>query len=97
MRLPNLARGPMVGACERRGLMTTHPIIGIFAAVVLGAAEISVGDAGARPIVLAGATGGVCAAQLEKCTTRCRGSAVCSERCAANDRACRAGGKPVYR
>jgi hypothetical protein len=51
----------------------------------------------AAPIVLAGVTGGVCAAQLEKCTARCRGSGVCTERCVANDRACRAGGKPVYR
>ena len=52
--------------------------------------------AAAAPIVLAGATGGVCAAQLEKCTARCRGSGVCTERCAANDRACRTGAKPVY-
>jgi hypothetical protein len=48
------------------------------------------------PIVLAGATGGVCAAQLEKCMGRCSGSSVCASRCTANDRACRVGGKPVY-
>jgi hypothetical protein len=53
--------------------------------------------AAAGPIVLAGVTGGVCAAQFDKCTARCRGSGVCTARCAANDRACRAGGKPVYR
>jgi hypothetical protein len=53
--------------------------------------------AAAAPIVLAGVTGGVCAVQLEKCTARCRGSGVCTARCAANDRACRAGGAPVYR
>jgi hypothetical protein len=46
---------------------------------------------------VAGVTGGVCAAQFDKCTARCRGSAVCTQRCAANDRACRAGGKPVFR
>jgi hypothetical protein len=77
--------------------MGTHPAIGIFAAVVLSTAAISAAGTGEWPIVLAGVTGGVCAAQLEKCTTRCRGSGVCSERCLANDRACRAGGKPVYR
>jgi hypothetical protein len=49
------------------------------------------------PMRLAGVTGGVCAAQLDKCTARCRGSGVCTARCAANDRACRAGGGPVYR
>ena len=49
------------------------------------------------PIMLAGVTGGVCAAQLDKCTARCRGSGVCTQRCLANDRACRAGGAPVYR
>ena len=68
---------------------------------VVAAAVLWVGfdfvPAAAEPIVLAGVTGGVCAAQLEKCTARCRGSGVCTERCVANDRACRAGGKPVYR
>jgi hypothetical protein len=53
--------------------------------------------AGAPPIVLAGANGGVCAAQLEKCMGRCFGSSVCASRCAANDRACRVGAQPVYR
>jgi hypothetical protein len=53
--------------------------------------------AGPRPIVLAGANGGVCAAQLERCMGRCFGSSVCASRCAANDRACRVGAKPVYR
>jgi hypothetical protein len=86
----------MVDACERGGVMTMHPAIRILAAAVLWTAASSVTGAGEPPIVLAGATGGVCAAQLEKCTARCRGSGVCSERCAANDRACRAGGKPVY-
>jgi len=95
--LPNLPRGSMVDVSERRGFMGTHPAIGIFAAVVLSTAAISAAGTGERPIVFAGVTGGVCAAQLEKCTARCRGSGVCSERCAANDRACRAGGKPVYR
>ena len=68
-------------------------------AVAAAALWVSLGfmPAVAEPIVLAGATGGVCAAQLEKCTARCRGSGVCTERCVANDRACRAGGKPVYR
>jgi hypothetical protein len=70
---------------------------GFFATAVLCAAAFSTLLAAERPIVLAGATGGVCAAQLEKCTARCRGSGVCTERCNANDRACRAGGKPVYR
>jgi hypothetical protein len=49
------------------------------------------------PVVLAGANGGVCAAQLEKCMARCSGSSVCASRCATNDRACRVGAKPVYR
>ena len=77
--------------------MTFQLAIRVLAAAVLCAGGYSVTGAGERPIVLAGVTGGVCAAQLEKCTARCRGSGVCSERCAANDRACRAGGKPVYR
>jgi hypothetical protein len=77
--------------------MTIHRGVRVLVAAVLGAAPVSLSQAGERPIVLAGVTGGVCAAQLEKCTARCRGSGVCSERCAANDRACRAGGKPVYR
>jgi hypothetical protein len=64
---------------------------------VLWVACFSAPAAGGPPLVLAGVTGGVCAAQLEKCTARCRGSGVCTARCAANDRACRAGGAPVYR
>jgi hypothetical protein len=52
---------------------------------------------GQLPIVLAGATGGVCAAQFDKCMGRCRGSAVCASRCTENDRACRVGGKPTFR
>jgi hypothetical protein len=76
--------------------MTTHPAIRILASAVLWIEPVSVTSAGGPPIVLAGATGGVCAAQFEKCTARCRGSGVCTERCATNDRACRAGGKPVY-
>ena len=67
----------------------------VITAAVLWAISGFAPTAGA-PIVLAGVTGGVCAAQLEKCTARCRGSGVCTERCVANDRACRAGGKPVY-
>jgi hypothetical protein len=51
----------------------------------------------AAPVAVAGVTGGVCAAQLDKCTARCHGSGVCTARCLANDRACRAGGGPVYR
>ena len=69
----------------------------VFGLVVLCAAAGSTSSRAERPIVLAGVTGGICAAQFDKCTSRCRGSAVCSARCAANDRACRAGGKPVYR
>jgi hypothetical protein len=49
------------------------------------------------PMRLVGVTGGVCAAQFDKCTARCHGSGVCTARCVANDRACRAGGAPVYR
>jgi hypothetical protein len=49
------------------------------------------------PMVVAGVMRGVCEAQLAKCTSRCRGSAVCTSRCAANDHACRVGGKPVFR
>jgi hypothetical protein len=74
------------------GFMTAFAAILIFALGLVCAAP-----AAAAPIVLAGATGGVCAAQFEKCTARCRGSGVCTTRCAANDRACRAGGAPVYR
>jgi hypothetical protein len=72
-------------------------------AFVLGAVVLAVmcgaicRGAAAAPIVLAGATGGVCAAQFDKCTARCHGSGVCTAHCVANDRACRAGGKPVYR
>lgn len=71
-------------------------LIGLLAAGVLGAAPLSLPRAGEPPVVLAGVTGGVCAAQFDKCMGRCRGSGVCTQRCAANDRACRAGGKPVY-
>ena len=63
-------------------------------AVLFGAACSQIA---AEPIVLAGATGGVCAAQFDKCRARCQGSGVCTAHCAANDRACRAGGKPIYR
>jgi hypothetical protein len=52
---------------------------------------------GQPPIVLAGVTGGICVAQFEKCKARCSGSGVCTARCLANDRSCRAGGKPLYR
>jgi hypothetical protein len=53
--------------------------------------------AGPPPVVLAGANAGICEAQLSKCMGRCFGSAICASRCAANDKACRVGGKPVYR
>jgi hypothetical protein len=76
--------------------MTFHRAVWILAGAVVCTAFLSLARAGDPPIVLAGATGGVCAAQFEKCTARCRGSGVCTQRCAANDRACRAGGKPVY-
>jgi hypothetical protein len=79
------------------GFMAIHLAVRVLAAAVLCAGGYSVSGAGERPIVLAGVTGGVCAAQFDKCTARCRGSGVCTERCVANDRACRAGGKPVYR
>jgi hypothetical protein len=77
--------------------MTIHRAIPFLAAALLATAALALPQAGDRPVVLAGATGGVCAAQFEKCTARCRGSGVCTQHCAANDRACRAGGKPVYR
>jgi hypothetical protein len=77
--------------------MSIHGAVRVLVAAVLAAAPLSLAQAGQPLIVLAGATGGVCAAQFEKCTARCRGSGVCTERCTANDRACRAGGKPVYR
>jgi hypothetical protein len=73
--------------------MTTR----VLAVAVLCAAFLSSPAGAEPPIVLAGVTGGVCAAQLDKCTARCRGSGVCTARCLANDRACRAGGAPVYR
>jgi hypothetical protein len=69
----------------------------MLAAAVVCAVFFSSPAGAEPPIVLAGVTGGVCAAQLDKCTARCRGSGVCTARCAANDRACRAGGGPVYR
>jgi hypothetical protein len=77
--------------------MTGHHTIRVFAAALLCAACFSAPAAGESPIVLAGVTGGVCAAQLDKCMARCQGSGVCTARCQANDRACRVGGKPVYR
>jgi len=93
--LPNLARGSMLDAS--RGFMNTRLAIGFLAAAVLcGVFGFALAAAGPRMRV-AGVTGGVCAAQFDKCTARCRGSAVCTQRCAANDRACRAGGKPVFR
>ena len=76
--------------------MTVRLAVRVFAGTVLCAAAFSV-PAAREPIVLAGATGGVCAAQFQKCMARCSGSGVCTQRCAANDRACRAGGKPVFR
>jgi len=71
--------------------------IRVLAVAVFCAAFFSSSAGAEPPLVHAGVTGGVCAAQLEKCTARCRGSGVCNQRCLANDRACRAGGKPVYR
>jgi hypothetical protein len=76
--------------------MTTGAAIRALVFAVFCAAACAA-PAATGPIVLAGVTGGVCAAQFDKCTARCRGSGVCTARCAANDRACRAGGKPVYR
>jgi hypothetical protein len=73
--------------------MTTRAL----AVAVLCAAFFASPARAEAPLVIAGVTGGVCAAQLEKCTARCQGSGVCTARCAANDRACRAGGAPVYR
>ena len=73
--------------------MTTR----VLAVALLCAAFLSSPAAAEPPMRLAGVTGGVCAAQLDKCTARCRGSGVCTARCLANDRACRAGGAPVYR
>jgi hypothetical protein len=69
----------------------------LLASVVFCAALGFAPAAAEPPMRLAGVTGGVCAAQLDKCTARCRGSGVCTARCLANDRACRAGGAPVYR
>ena len=77
--------------------MSIQRAVPFLVAAVLATAPVPLPQAGGPPIVLAGATGGVCAAQLEKCTARCLGSGVCTERCDAHDRACRAGGKPVYR
>jgi hypothetical protein len=65
--------------------------------VLCGGSHGLAAAAGPPSIVLVGATGGVCAAQLEKCMARCAGSSVCASRCATNDRACRVGAKPVYR
>jgi hypothetical protein len=70
--------------------MRPHVAAGLLAVLCLGLTFTPA-------LVLAGANGGVCAAQLEKCLSRCFGSAVCQSRCAANDRACRVGAKPVYR
>jgi hypothetical protein len=62
--------------------------------LMLGAMPAATGQ---LPIVLAGATGGICAAQFDKCMGRCRGSTVCASRCTENDHACRVGGKPRFR
>jgi hypothetical protein len=74
--------------------MTPGVAVRVLAVLCIGACQ---GLAAAPAVVLAGANGGVCAAQLEKCLGRCLGSAVCQSRCAANDRACRVGATPVYR
>ena len=77
--------------------MTARPVVRVLAVAVLCAVCLSAPATGEPATVLAGVTGGVCAAQLDKCTARCHGSGVCTQRCLANDRACRAGGGPVYR
>jgi hypothetical protein len=78
--------------------MTPAVAVRVLALIVLcGGSHGLAAAAGPPSIVLAGANGGVCAAQLEKCMGRCFGSSVCASRCAANDRACRVGAKPVYR
>jgi hypothetical protein len=77
--------------------MITRLAAHLLAPAVVSAALGFAPAAAEVPVRVAGVTGGVCAAQLEKCTARCRGSGVCTARCAANDRACRAGGAPVYR
>jgi hypothetical protein len=78
--------------------MKTGDAVRILASAALcAAASPAPAAAEPSPIVLAGVTAGVCAAQFDKCTARCRGSGVCTARCEANDRACRVGGKPVYR
>jgi hypothetical protein len=77
--------------------MTIHGAVLFLVAILLASAALALPQAGERPVVLAGATGGVCTAQFEKCMARCRGSGVCTQHCTANDRACRAGGKPVFR
>jgi hypothetical protein len=71
----------------------------VLTAVVLAAmcGSICRGAAAEPPIVLAGVTGGICAARFQTCTGRCHGSGVCTAHCVANDRACRSGGKPIYR
>jgi hypothetical protein len=69
----------------------------ILALTILCGGSHGLAAAGPPSIVLAGANGSVCAAQLEKCMARCSGSSVCASRCATNDRACRVGAKPVYR
>jgi hypothetical protein len=77
--------------------MTIHGAVPFLVAALLATAALALPRAGEPPIVLAGVTGGVCGAQFDKCVARCRGSGVCTQHCSANDRACRAGGKPVYR
>jgi NaMN:DMB phosphoribosyltransferase len=75
--------------------MPANALTAVALAVVCG--SICRGVEAEPPIVLAGITGGVCATQFQKCTARCSGSGVCTHRCVANDRACRVGGKPIFR
>jgi hypothetical protein len=92
--LPNLPRRTMVRLLTPGACMINIAVRLVVLAVLCGA---GCSQLSAEPIVLAGATGGVCAAQFDKCTARCQGSGVCTAHCVANDRACRAGGKPIYR
>ena len=77
--------------------MTIGNAVRVVAAGLFWAGLCFAPAAAAPAIRLAGVTGGICAAQFDKCTARCQGSGVCTAHCVANDRACRAGGKPVYR
>jgi hypothetical protein len=79
----------------RMGWKPANVLTTLVLAVICG--SICRNAAGEPPIMLAGVTRGICAAQFEKCTARCHGSGVCTAHCLANDRACRAGGKPIYR